>query len=309
MECRALTLNSKTFDLVARAFPRFFNIGEALHLMEDFDWSSCWTSEKCDGSLLTLYYYNGWRVNTRGTFGEGELNFSGRSWSNVFFDTIDKSKVEDLKRGNSYVFEFWSPYNKVVTDYGQPCSFLLTIYDGETELEQDYADEVAKQLNCRRPGRYDFHGLEEVQRYVEANGYANPTWEGVVLCDSAKRRWKLKNSLYVSLHHLKDNGNIFNPRKMLPLVLNGEIDEVLCHVPEALQAAKDMKMEVDQALLEVLELWDEVKDIPTAKEFAETIIPKTKFSGLLFKARQKNISPKHLWAESEDLILKVLYNK
>ena len=76
MECRGLTLDSKNnWNIVAKAYDRFFNLGEHLELTNQFDWSDfeCYTKE--DGSIMLLYYHNDeWYVNTRGSFADSECS-------------------------------------------------------------------------------------------------------------------------------------------------------------------------------------------------------------------------------------------
>lgn len=55
-ECRGLVLEKDTWNVVARAFTRFFNYGETDC---QFDWSKFTATTKEDGSLLLLYRYAG----------------------------------------------------------------------------------------------------------------------------------------------------------------------------------------------------------------------------------------------------------
>ena len=65
-ECRGLIIEADApWRPVCMPFDKFFNADEpnARATQEQFDWSSAKVFEKCDGSLLTLYWYSGrWNV-------------------------------------------------------------------------------------------------------------------------------------------------------------------------------------------------------------------------------------------------------
>ena len=72
-----ITLNARgtvyelaTGEVVARAFPKFFNFSELSEEKQSQLLSQKFTvAEKMDGSLGIVYFYDGeWRVNTRGSF-------------------------------------------------------------------------------------------------------------------------------------------------------------------------------------------------------------------------------------------------
>ena len=64
-ECRGITFHEKTWKCVSMRFKKFFNVQEvnASHI----DWSTASVQEKLDGSLISLWYHNGWRISTNGT--------------------------------------------------------------------------------------------------------------------------------------------------------------------------------------------------------------------------------------------------
>src|SRR3989344_2446115 len=81
MECRGLVLEKETWNIVAKAFNRFFNWGEVTEMMADFDWNNFTANTKEDGSLILFYYYGDhWRINTRGSFGEATINNTNITW-------------------------------------------------------------------------------------------------------------------------------------------------------------------------------------------------------------------------------------
>src|SRR3990167_2341729 len=51
-EARGLVLDARTWDIVARSFPRFFNLGEVHTEDEKFVWENSSATHKEDGSLI-----------------------------------------------------------------------------------------------------------------------------------------------------------------------------------------------------------------------------------------------------------------
>lgn len=307
-ECRGLVLNSETLEPVARGFKRFFNWGEVRHYAEHFDWSTVKADVKEDGSFILLYYFDGeWRISTRGSFGDGEVNFSDKTWSELFFSTIKVESLNSLDKDVSYVFELVGPYNKVVRRYLKTASILLTCVDTKSGVEKsdDYKIAVASLLGTMKVDTYPLTTIGEIQAFLKRMEIEDPTFEGFVIRDASCRRWKVKSSTYVALHHMHGNGNIHNPKYLLPFILNGESDEVLTYFPECKPSHDKLKKFVDDSYVELEDLWSKYRDEPNQKEFALAIVPQTKFSAVLFMVRKSGRPLEEVWKESADLILKV----
>lgn len=335
IECRGIVLEKGTWNVVACGFRRFYNLGEQPELFKNFDWSDFVCQTKEDGSLILLYFYDGqWRVNTSGSFAQGECNFSGKTWEQLFWDTaqIDKSK---LKPYFTYVFELCTPYNKVVRSYPQPKVFLLSMFCmwervnnalgapgyGKTDPEEvstKTVDEHAQILGVERPVVYPFKSVDEIMAFLKEKEQTDKTFEGVIIRDKNNIRAKVKSATYVAIHHMMDNGNIFNPARQVPLVLAGETDEIFAVIlkdaaPELLERIRKTEAEVNAEWEKLKATWEQFHTIEDQKTFALTIKDKTPFTGILFnirKAHGKNQTVDHLkkvWRESADLITKRLY--
>jgi hypothetical protein len=317
-ECRCLILEIDSWDLVSRSFERFYNWGEVQDEAKLFDWESAYALDKIDGSLVNIFYYRDrWIATTRGSWAQQELT-DGFSWEDAFCQAMgleDLSYLDNyLDRHKSYACEFVSPWNKVVDPYVNPNMFLLTIFEKGKELSRENIEYICENTNISQifdiPSKYEFakNKAGEVLKFVEYKSTLRRTWEGVVLCDASGRRWKFKSSTYVALHHLHDNGNIYLTKNLIPIVLAGEIDEILTHFPEIKQRLIAVKEEVDAAYTELEELWIAAKDIDSQKEFAQYILARTKFASILFMARKASVEPKSLWCDNAELIYKVLYD-
>lgn len=304
-ECRALTLEQGTWEVVARSFPRFFNAGECPDVEKKFDWENFTAESKEDGSLMVLYRREGlWRVNTRGSFATGEITpGAGLTWEDVFYEAIDEPGMDDLPEGYSYVFELCSPYNRVVRRYDRPTLFLLSAFQLKTgsEMSDVLLDRYAEVLRVSRPTRYNVATLQQCVDFL--NSHEDATFEGFVLRDRTGLRLKVKNKAYVALHHLKDNGNLFATKNLVPFILKGEQSEVLGHFPEAGAKVFDIVEKLYGQQGRMLAVWDAARGIKSQKEFALFVLKHTPLASLLFEARKRGVEPKALWNDAADLLL------
>lgn len=299
-DCRALVLDSD-FNLISRSFRRFYNIGEDI---DNFNFDDCIYYTKEDGSLINLYWWNGqWRINTRGSFGEGFINNSDKTWRDVFIEACPNYSKLDPKF--TYAFELCSPYNQVVRLYKEPAAFLLSAFDGENELPHNsniFAD--AERLGITLVSTYNFSGQDELTTFLERCMLSDPTFEGFVLRDVNNNRLKIKNTSYLNLHRLNNNGNVAHPKNLIPLIMDSEIDEVLIYFPY-------LKPEIDKWTDIIKEEWQVVDnlwfcfwDAKSDKTFAQSIVGKTKFTHVLFSARKCHKEPKDFW--TSETVVKAL---
>lgn len=317
-EARGLVLEKDTWDVVAKSFPRFFNWGEVQDEMPLFDFSDFVVQSKEDGSLLLIYYYDGhWRCNTRGSFAQDNMQFQSFTWQEGVEKALGVATLDDLDRvllrTCTYVCEFCTPWNKVVRSYSTPVVYLLTIFNNKTGEELTVAQATYVGVPFSLPKVYQFHSIEEIQDFLAKQAADDPTFEGVVIRDKDNRRWKIKSPTYLGLHRLRGEGdNLFNPKNLLPFVLAGEEDELLTYFPEVRQAFYELKAQVQQYYISLLELWAEHWRIESQKEFALAIKDRTPFASVLFDVRkrlgaeQKPEDLRKAWKEAGLQILKHL---
>jgi hypothetical protein len=183
-QCRGLILELDTWKVVARSFDRFFNYGECLDLQKDFDWSNYFCNEKIDGSLMSLWYYGGmWRVSTRGSFADQKPNGAPLTWEEMFWQAFgNKDKLKLLNPEYTYVFEFVSPYTKVVREYPDIDIVLLTVVDNTYgELSPRRVDYISHQFGFNRPHVYIFKSPKEILDWLDSNSEFGQTNELVFM--------------------------------------------------------------------------------------------------------------------------------
>jgi len=269
-ECRGLIIDTKNIKLVSRSFNRFFNLNERQD--DPFDFNNKFIAEeKADGSLITVYYFNGlWRIATRGNaFAEGKTT-SGITFYDLFESVIGCNINEFMKNEPtyySYVFELCSIHNKVVKLYKEPVIYLLSIYDlrERKEIDREYINMTANRLGVKRPFIYNINSINDI--HISFKDF-DPTEEGYVLIDKNKNRIKVKNPAYVDLHHLKGNGEI-TPKRIANVIFRGETEEVLSYFPEYEEFFMPYQQAYDKLMNSLYTKWEELKNESlTQKEFA-----------------------------------------
>lgn len=324
-ECRGLVLNAHNHEIVAKSFDRFFNWGEMLHEKDEFRFDNFVVDSKEDGSLCIIYFHDGkWRGNTRGSFADSALEFQDFSWSAAFLMAMNIESFDELNDilnpRVAYVCEFVSPWNKVVRSYTAPKMYLLTACDGHRELSYLEVDHLFDSLEKTgknpfiKPVRYSFTNIDEIIKFLDELQENDPTNEGVVIRDLDNRRWKLKNATYLSLHRMRGEGdNLYNPKNIIPFVLSGEGDELLTYFPEVSDRFFEIKQKIEEEFENLKSIWSMNKDIESQKDFALSIVGKTKFTGILFQLRkqlgkdQTESDLKTCWRSSGDMILKMMF--
>lgn len=311
-ECRGLVLERSSWNVVARSFPRFFNYEEALAETANFDFSNFTASEKEDGSLILLYYYAGtWHVNTRGSFGQGEVYGSGRTWEELFYSVVDEVGMDYLPIKFTLAFEYVGPYNKIVREYRQSDLFLLTAFknDNGFEATPEDCDLWAKYIRVKRPRRCPCHRLEDMNRLFNEHK-DDLTFEGFVLRDSNGLRMKMKSKSYVALHRMKGNNgqNLASPKNIVPLVLAGDVDEVASYFPELSAKLYECQQLIETHKAQLFKTWGEAKDIQSQRDFAIYVQKATPLSAMLFHARKGGQSLEDIWKlKAEAMLLRVLF--
>lgn len=304
-ECRGLVLDKK-WNLVAKSFNRFFNAGEHREDDKKFNWDNKVVSlDKEDGSLIIVYHYNGeWRVNTRNSFGEGEINDSGKKWKELVLSVLDLSKLNDEF---TYTFELCSIYNKIVRRYSKTELFLLTCFYGETELTFDAVKSESRDIGISTPEYYEFTDIFQVNSHIAKVAENDATYEGIVCRDCFNNRIKLKSPHYLMLHRLSNNGNVASVKNIVPLVMAGEKDELLTYFPELTESVLDVESKIEKAWKEVDNAWYCYNDIDNQKKFALEIQKATKYTAPLFSAKKTGKNPSEFW--TPEFVLKNVFNK
>ncbi len=198
-------------ELVSAGFPKFVNWGEKPDTFPvPHSINGCTVVEKLDGSLLIVSKYKGeYILRTRGTIDGTSLDngyeLATFKDNNADFLNADKSDTWAY----SVLFEWTSPKNKIVLDYGdQPQWFLVGIvsHSDYSLMPQNELDEFAKEYGMKRPATFQFGDLSSLMLGVD-------DWkdkEGVVIYSAVngvpdQMLHKVKAASYLTRHRFKEN--------------------------------------------------------------------------------------------------------
>ena len=286
-ECRGLILDENdNWNVVARPFDKFFNYGEG-HA-KPIDWTTARVQEKLDGSLIIMYHYDEqWHVATSGTpDAGGEVNGYGFTFAELFQQTYTEM-FETLRRAGrpiflgglenfTFCFELTSKYNRIVVVHGEPKLTLIGIrHKDGTEYP------LNSWLNAGFPtaNEYPIQSMEAILATFQT--FQPTTQEGYVVVDANFNRVKVKHPGYVALHHLKDG---FGPRRMVEIVRQGEISEVITHFPEYAAEFQVIQGKYNALVMEIAADYEELRDIESQKTYALAAVER-RCPGALFALR------------------------
>lgn len=283
-QCRGIILDEqRDWNIVAWPFDKFGNYGEGY--VPEIDWKTARIQEKLDGSLMILYYYNyQWQVATSGTpDASGEVNGYGITFKQLFWDTfhakgfvVPSVYQEDL----TFMFELMTPFNKIVVQHKESDLKLIGVRNRATGAE----------MNPAVYGMYDpvkqFGHKDSIDELLESFPEIDPCkMEGYVVVDKFYNRLKVKHPGYVKLHHMRDG---LTPKGILSVIMAGEHEEVINSFPEWREVFENMKATLDGLAMELDQWWNDIKDIPQRKDFAE-LAKQSKLPAILFLLLDKKI--------------------
>lgn len=233
-QCRGLIIDTKTMEIVARPFKKFFNLNEN-------DWSTLdkfplWdeieaveVTDKMDGSLGIITKYNGeLLVATRGSF---ESDQAG--WAHDFIK--ESWNLDEMTDRHTYLAEIIYPENRVVVDYeGMKDVVLLGIVhtDSGYELPRNEVERHAELLGANLVDMFECKGFDHLLDLKQKLDFNTEGW--VVHFLRTNQRVKIKTDDYMRLHRLISN---LSPLAMWESMVDGKVDpEYLKQIPEEFKA-------------------------------------------------------------------------
>jgi RNA ligase len=196
--CRGLIIHHETGVVLARPFPKFFNLGEhdemSLPTSGAFD-----VTDKMDGSLGIAYpTTDGYAIATRGSFASEQA---------LHATEVFRSRYAHipLNPNATYLFEIIFPENRIVIDYGSLDDLvLLTVIDTETGADLPLPEEWPGP----KVGHHRFVDIASVRAFIDTSADSGTKTEGVVVRfhpdvpQQPSLRIKLKLADYVQLHRI-----------------------------------------------------------------------------------------------------------
>jgi hypothetical protein len=199
LKFRSMIVRKSDYKIISHSFSKFFNLTEQPDLdkfpeNEPFD-----AYEKLDGSCAIFDSYRGELIaRTRGTTdlrqlpNGHELDFLLKKYEKFFDAVLNDPDV-------TYLCE-WQTNNNVIVIGGFPepkLSLIGMIHKESGQMfSQNHLDDLAKDLDISRPGKYHYDSIQECLSDVEK-------WvgkEGVVLYSRSGKMRKIKGEWYLALH-------------------------------------------------------------------------------------------------------------
>lgn len=304
-ECRGIVFDYD-LNVVFKGFDRFFNVAEVSD-NSGFNFSDFKAYEKADGSLIKLYFHNGyWQVGTSGT-AMANVPMGGLGWeggdSKLFRDEVIKcfgyDDEEDFQSHAHesfldnlwYIFEFTSPDNRIVTPYEESKMVLLGVVHKGSGIELSYdnlliefEDMLYGGLNVRLPEVIS--NLDNIEALIEETNSLSGLKEGYVLVDQSGKRLKLKSEKYVAAHRMRGDAGL-TLKRACQLVLLGEWSEYLVYFPDDTKNVMSVVNALNDYLLNVDIWYKDAAFIVDQKEFAMKV-KDLSFKHLLFSMKRGN---------------------
>ena len=229
--------------LINYPFSKFWNYGESR--AANIKWENAIVTEKIDGSMVTLWWDEGWHWSTSGTIDafSAPVNGTNKTFGNLIDEAINyryesienflKIADADGSKGKStHIFELVSLDSKVVIPYEQTDLFYLgSRFIGSGH----YYDAGFK----NKPQEFPLKTIDDV---IAAAAELDWRHEGFVVFDGVNRI-KCKSPAWIVAHHSVANG-IISDKTLVYLIMIGEIDELLAYCPEYAARVDDWKKKI-----------------------------------------------------------------
>lgn len=219
---RGLIVNGQG-KVIARGFPKFFNLGEDPEADARYQGKPFEVEEKLDGSMGIMYHDGyGWAIATRGSFTSDQavqataiLNKKYKSW-------LD-SLVTDMLV--CFVFEIIYPENRIVVDYSGLEDLVLI---GKLWIA-DGTDVPWRDSSWPGPVKKSWGFWHNADCIKDAFGPENKGKEGFVLVYGDGRRVKVKLDEYLRLHRIITG---CNEKSVWEACCDNTIEELVENTPD-----------------------------------------------------------------------------
>ena len=178
--------------------------------------------------------------------------------------------VQNAGARYTWVFEYVSPKNRIVTQYEKDELILLGIFRKEyaAEIGANNVDNCASANGFERPLSIKTDSLSQVLAALDDVGLLD---EGYVIYDHRFNRIKIKNPGYLAVSRAVNAGAQLSPRHFATIVLNGDTDEIASYYDEFADMLFLMRGALEDMLNEVEDLWHKNRDAGSRKELALSV--------------------------------------
>ena len=221
-EARGIIIDLTSLDVVCWPFRKFGNWNESY--ADKIDWSSAKVQEKVDGSLMKLYYRDGWTWATNSTIRIDHVsNPEGIAFQSLLYkaDNFKAIPYDILNKECTYLFELVSPDNQIILTYPKTTLYHIGTRNNVTGIESnpDIGIQKPKYYGGQKDLKYWLTTVEGKQNAT------NPQMEGYVVVDKDYHRIKIKTPEYLTAHRISGNG-VLTKDTALSYILFGEKEKI-----------------------------------------------------------------------------------
>ena len=299
-ECRGIIFRKSDMKCVCHPFDKFGNYGESY--CPEIEWSNATVQEKIDGSLIKLWYDDGyWRVSTNGTIDANNAHLSWvdpttgaeMSFYDLLLRALRQSGVGSIERFDEianrdccYMFELVSPYNRVVIQYESAKLYFLGYRDMVSDKEYPpETSDINKFFDI--PKRFELHTLKDV---VDSANQLPWDEEGYVVCDNHFNRVKIKSPEYVRAHYVRNN-NVVTLKKLVEIVLCGEAEEFRIYSNDYADVLDNVENHIDEICIKADSVAGCIDTSLQGKEYADEVKSHEEYMwDFLFRYKKNKLS-------------------
>jgi RNA ligase len=246
---RGLILDKETGEIIAKPFPKFFNLGEMEEtFLVNLPKLPYKAFEKVDGSLGIIFNHNGqWKVATRGSF------YSDQAVKGQ--ELLLKYDLGSIPTGLTLLVEIIYPENKIIVNYGNE-EKLVVLGGFSRELGTEILPEVmqfhAQNMGMEMARSYDY----TIEQMITLQKTLPKDQEGFVVRFENGLRVKIKGDEYMRIAKLMSS---LSPIALWETMKNGKVDTFyLQQLPEELRkdyepVVEELEKQHRKILLEVAE--------------------------------------------------------
>lgn len=238
VECRGLTFNLFTNQIINAGFPKFFNIEQhdPARIQQLFNQPNLEIAEKRDGTMVCARAMSNpfnnypYFISLTGSHNPSTSPYISKIYQYIQNHTNIQDLIKYYGVHFSLIFEWTSPDNLIVVPYDTTQLTLLTARDIRTGHILSYADaaEIAKIFHIPTPQLYNY----TYQELLNKQATLPSTKEGYVLRQD-QFFTKVKGAKYVEMHRWIDE--IDNLNAIIYRMAKGTIDDFVAKVPAPYQ--------------------------------------------------------------------------
>lgn len=258
---RGIIIDVVNFKIVCYPLDRFYNYGEMDISVQNLDWESTIATEKMDGSIIKLYYYNGsWKIATRG-YAHASPQFMSM-WERVTMNgVLDYSKLDVH---HTYVFEIVGRSNRVVVEYDKDDLYHIATRDLVS------LKEIVFDIGVQKPRTHPFTNIMDAKKLVST--FDPRKTEGLVLVDKHFNRLKVKSDQYIVLHNMLGiNSKVPIDQTCVKLILTGEAGEFLVARPDMRNIVMSFEKKLEELVIKLEKIQKDLEKITDRKAFSQQV--------------------------------------